>query len=88
MSVSPRYAELHVYDPATMRCQDCGDPWVCAGGRVRLLEQFANRDPRHLVEMLAETAAIAVQVLGARTPEEIAAVHAQVRGWVPEALRG
>ncbi len=85
-SGSPRRTELHVYDEA-MRCRACGHPWVCAGGRERLLADFARRDPRDLETVLAETAALAVQVLGASTPEEIAAVHDRIRGWVPDGSR-
>ncbi len=84
---SSRWADLHVYDTATMRCRACGDPWVCADGQQRLLDEFRYRSANDLEALLAETAAIGVQVLGATSPEEITAVHFQIRGWVPEGLR-
>lgn len=85
--VSRRRAELHVYDPATMLCRTCRYPWVCDDGKKRLLEEFRHCDPQHLQTVLAETAAFAVRVLGATTPEEIAAVHYLIREWLPAERR-
>ncbi len=77
-----RYADLHVYDAETMWCRACSEPWVCKGGRDRLTAEFANRESRHLRELLAETAAIAVQVLKPETQDDIDAIHDRIRGWV------
>lgn len=84
-SRADRCTDLHVYDPATMRCRTCSHMWVCEGGQVRLLAEFRHRGLRELHTLLAESAAIAVSVLRAGSPEEIDAIHRRIRGWAPEA---
>ncbi len=56
--------------------------WPTPGGRTAYAASHPSRESRHLRELLAETAAIAVQVLKPETQNGIDAIHQRIRGWV------